>query len=246
MSLFQAQDQETLTAHLVELRDRLLKSLTFIAIGAAVCWIYSDLLMEFVRRPILPYLSSGGLVFTAPMDKFMAHIKISILGGVILTCPAWIYQFWQFVSPGLYSQERKYGLSFMFSGSILFLLGVSFAYFVIYPIAFKFLLEFGGSIDSPMITIGEYLSFFFLTTVVFGLAFELPLVLVLLGMLGIIDKQFLIKYRRHSVVGLAVLSAIATPPDIISMGLMMLPMLVLYELSIQLVGYFAPKKPSLS
>ena len=152
--------------------------------------------------------------------------------GIIVSCPFWLHQLWRFIAPGLYPSERKFGLVFISVGSVLFLTGVTFVYTVVYPMAFKFLMGFGGGVDKPMITISEYLSFFVTTTLVFGAAFEMPLILTMLGVLGVIDYKFLKEKRRYAIVLLAALSAIVTPPDVISMLMMMGPMVLLYESSI--------------
>ena len=122
------QDDYTLVEHLTELRDRIIRSLIAVAVFAILAWNFSDFFFSIVRKPILPYLPQNGLVFTAPMDKFMAHLKVSILTGVIASCPVWIYQFWMFVAPGLYKKEKKYGLYFIFFGTLLFLIGVNFVH----------------------------------------------------------------------------------------------------------------------
>lgn len=212
-----------------------------IALGFAVCWTYSDKIMDLIRQPIVEALQgtgNSGLVVLGVMDKFVAHLKISVLAAVILTCPWWLYQVWKFVAPGLYESERRYAVGFIGFGSLMFLIGVSFAYFLVFPAAFKFLLGFGGSVDKPMITLDNYLSFFTTTTLVFGLAFELPLVLVILGMLGIVDENILRSKRRYAIVILAVISAIVTPPDALSMFMLLVPLTALYELSIFLVKAF--------
>lgn len=236
-----SQDDYTLVEHLTELRDRLIKALIAVGIFSIIAWNFSDFFFSIVRAPILPYLPQNGLVFTAPMDKFMAHLKVAFLSGVVMACPVWIYQFWMFVAPGLYKKEKKYGVSFIFFGTFLFLVGVTFVYFVVYPLAFDFLLNFGGETDQAMITINDYLSFFMTTTLVFGLAFELPLILTILGMMGIVSKALLIALRRYAVIVMCVLSAVITPPDVMSMILLVLPLCLLYEISIVLVGWFGHK-----
>ena len=227
-------EHQSLVDHLTALRDSLLRSLVFVFIGFLVSWGFSEIIFDFVRAPIEPFLksSAGGLIFTAPMDKFLAHIKVSFLAGIIVSCPFWLHQLWRFIAPGLYPSERKFGLVFISVGSVLFLTGVTFVYTVVYPMAFKFLMGFGGGVDKPMITISEYLSFFVTTTLVFGAAFEMPLILTMLGVLGVIDYKFLKEKRRYAIVLLAALSAIVTPPDVISMLMMMGPMVLLYESSI--------------
>ena len=152
---------------------------------------------------------------------------------------------WRFIAPGLYKNEKKFGLYFIFFGTILFLTGVSFVYFVVYPLAFEFLLNFGGDIDKAMITINDYLSFFITTTLVFGAAFELPLILTILGIAGIVDKAMLISFRRYAIISICIFSAMITPPDVISMILLALPLIGLYELSIVLVGWLGFKPEEL-
>lgn len=231
--------QMSLVEHLTELRYRLILALMGIAVGVAIGIWQSELLLEVIRRPIVPYLGpNGGLVFTGVMDKFMAHLKVGALGGVIITCPWWLYQLWKFISPGLYRNERKFAAVFILAGTLLFLMGVAFVYFMVYPAAFKYLLSIGGDVDKPMITIAEYLSFFATTTIMFGVSFELPLVLVLLAMAGVIDAPFLRRNRRIAVPGMALVAAFITPPDAVSMLMMLAPMWALYEISIIVIVYF--------
>ncbi len=232
----------TLTDHLSELRVRLIHSLLALLVMTGICYAFSPELFEIIRQPIEPFLPTGGLIYTGPMDKFMAHLKLSIVCGVILSCPFWLYQVWKFVAPGLYQKERRYGIGFIFSGSILFVVGVSFAYFIVLPKAFEFLFSYGGTKDTPMISIAEYLSFLSQMCLMFGVAFELPLIIVLLGMLGIVNHKFLREKRRFAVMILALAAAILTPPDILSMSMMLVPLLALYEISILLVIFFEKKR----
>tara|TARA_Y100001958_G_C21239795_1_gene567133 strand:+ start:594 stop:1325 length:732 start_codon:yes stop_codon:yes gene_type:complete len=239
------EDQEqSLVDHLTELRKRLVYAFLAIAVGMGVCWAFSEQLMDLIRNPILPYLPEGGLIFTGVMDKFMAHVKVALAGGVVLSCPFWLFQVWKFVSPGLYENERKYAGAFIGVGSLLFITGILFVYFFVYPMAFSFLMGFGGMEDKPMISISEYLSFFTTTTLLFGLAFELPLILVILALIGLIDAQFLKKNRRYAIVVLALVSAFLTPPDVISMGMMMAPLMLLYESAIWAIVFLVRKRPA--
>lgn len=232
---------QSLLDHLEELRKRLIRAFIAIFIGMGIAWSQTDHILDLIRRPIAPYLPQGGLIFTGPMDMFMAYIKVSAMSGIIISCPFWIYQLWKFVAPGLYKHERRYAICFIAFGSLLFMSGVAFVYFMVYPAAFHFLMTFGGGVDKPMISIAEYLSFFTMTTMMFGVAFELPLVLTLLAMLGLIDSAFLKSKRRYAVVVLAILSAILTPPDLISMCMMLVPMVGLYESAIWIVHFFVEK-----
>jgi sec-independent protein translocase protein TatC len=165
-----------------------------------------------------------------------------MLGGILLACPVWLYQAWMFVAPGLYANERKYSIIFIGSGVVLFLSGSLFVYFLVLPMAFGFLLPFMAEAAKPMITISEYMSFFTTMTLVFGVAFELPLVLVLLGLIGLIDATFLRKNRRYAVMILAIVSALITPPDAMSMMMLLVPLYVLYELSIICLVLIGKKK----
>jgi sec-independent protein translocase protein TatC len=237
-------NQMPLVEHLAELRVRLVRAVIIIIVGCIVCYNFSDKLFDVVRAPILPYLkNTHGLVFTAPMDKFMAHLKLSLLAGMILTCPLWFYQLWKFISPGLHETERKMGAFFILFGSTLFITGNLFAYYVVYPTAFDYLMNFGGDTDTAMITIDAYMSFFISTTLIFGVAFELPLILIGLSLLGIIDANFLASKRRYAIVVLALASAILTPStDLLSMVFMLIPMTLLYESSIWIIRFMVRKK----
>lgn len=238
----ESKDNLSLVEHLTELRTRIVYSLYAIVLLTIGAWAVSEHIFDIVRAPIQPYLPSGGLIFTAPTDKFMAHLKVSVLSGIIVACPVWIYQLWKFVEPGLYAKEKKYGLIFIFSGSSLFIAGVSFAYFFVMPAAFEVLLSFGGTTDTAMITIGDYLSFFMMTTLVFGAAFEMPLVIVLLGLLGLVSSAGLRRARRYAIVAIATAAALFTPPDAISMMLLGVPMWLLYEISILTLAFLEPKR----
>jgi sec-independent protein translocase protein TatC len=236
------QQSTTLTGHLRELRFRLVRSLWATLLGMAICYNFTEKIFDVIRAPIAPYLQGGGLIFTGPMDKFVAHLKLAFFGGVILAFPYLASQIWAFVAPGLYAREKKYGLSFIVSGSILFALGILFSYFVVFPMAFKFLMTYGGDVDKPMISIGEYMSFFVTTSIGFGAAFELPLIIILLSMFGIVSHKFLKEKRRYAIMGIAVVAAVITPPDLLSMVMMLAPMVALYEIATIIVGIMERKR----
>ncbi|MBC7421039.1 MAG: twin-arginine translocase subunit TatC [Bdellovibrio sp.] len=244
-NLLSSQDEEksmTLIDHISELRYRIVRAALGVFVGMCFCWGFSEKLFDFIRGPIQPYLPNGGLVFTAPIDKFMAHIKISFVCGALISAPFWLYHLWKFISPALYKNEKKIAAGFVFFGTFQFTMGVAFSYYVVLPMAFKFLMNFGGSVDKPMITIDHYLGFFTQTALIFGLAFEMPVIISFLGMIGVLSQRFLKEKRRIAVVTIAVVSAIAAPPDALSMVLLLVPLWVLYEISIIVVGLFERRK----
>lgn len=232
---------QPLTEHLRDLRTCIVRSLWGILAASILCYNFSNELFDFIRAPIHKYLPAGGLVFTAPTDKFVAVLKVAFFGGVLMASPWWLYQVWRFVAPGLYLKEKKYALAFISIGTLLFLAGAAFAYYLAAPTAFEFLMTFGGDVDKPMITIDHYLSFFMTFLFVFGFAFELPLLIVILGMMGVVSQQFLREKRRYIIVGMSILAAIVTPPDVVSMILLLGPLCLLFEISILLVGFFEKK-----
>lgn len=205
-----------------------------------VAYYFSEDIFNFVRKPIEPFLPQHGLVFTGVTDKFVAHIKLSVVAGFSVASPFIFYQAWKFIEPGLYQKEKKYAGLFISSGTLLFWVGFLFAYYVVFPMAFQFLMNFGGPTDKPLITISDYLQFFIFSAFVFGLVFELPLLLVILALMGIIDASFLKKNRRYAYVIMSIVAAVITPPDALSMMLIWVPMILLYEIALFIISRMAP------
>ena len=234
------------TDHLVELRHRIIKILVFVALGFALSYFFSEGILSLITEPIRPHLfaTKGKLIFISPFEKFFSYLRVSLFSGFVLSSPFWMYQIWRFISPGLYKNEKKWSLLFVGSSVFLFLSGILFVYFVVYPFSFRFLLSFGGD-EMPYISLKPYLSFFLRTSFVFGLAFEMPLVLLALLKLNIVQPAQLIKARPYVAVGIAFVSAMITPPDIFSMLFMMAPLYLLFEGSIWLgQTLIKPKKNS--
>lgn len=228
----------TLIDHLNELRVRLFRAAVWIVVGVVFCWGFSDRLFKLIIAPVKPYLPNEKLSFMGPMDVFMAHLKVAFVGGLILSAPFWLYQLWKFISPALYKNERKYAAGFIGFGTFQFLLGVSFCYFLVLPGGLDFLLNFAKDDFQNALTVDKYLEFVTQMTILFGLAFEIPVVLTFLGMTGVVTKKMLIDIRRYAIVVNAVLAALFAPPDTYSMILLMVPMLIMYEISILIVGRF--------
>jgi len=221
-----------LVEHLTELRARLVRGLISVMLGFALCYFFSAQLFDFIRAPIQSYLPGGGLHYIGVMEKFSAHLKVSFLAGVIVSSPFWLYQLWKFMAPGLYAHEKRYAVGFLTSAIFFFTGGAAFAYYLVLSAAFKFLFNFAGQVDQPMITIEAYFDFVIKLTLAFGLAFEMPVVIVFLGLMGVINAKQLSSSRRYAVVVMALISAIITPPDMVSMLALLIPLWLLFELSI--------------
>ncbi len=233
-----------LKEHFTELRKRLLGSLMVTGICFLLCWFFSSSLLNIIRQPIEPFLKTtkGGFIFTAPLDQFLAHLHLALGAGFFLSSPYWLTQAWLFISPGLYKTEKKHFFILLLTSSLLFWTGVVFATYIVFPLVFRLLLPFGESPDQAFITIKNYLSFFMRSTFVFGLVFEMPVILWALCHTGVLSPATLKAYRKHSLVALALLSAFLTPPDILSQILLFVPLAALYELSIQLTSFLHKPK----
>ena len=227
-------ENASLVQHLSELRNRLIKIIIALILSFIGCWIFAETILEFIRGPIAPYLTStdGKLIFTNPIEKFMSYIKVSFFAAIVASCPYWLFQSWKFVSPGLYKDEKKWSLVFVFFSSLLFILGNAFVYFVVFPQAFHFLIQFGGGGELPYIALKDYISFFIRTCLVFGFVFQTPLVLSFLIKLKILPVEKLKAFRPYALVFVAALSAFITPPDILSMFFVMLPLYLFFEISL--------------
>ena len=228
-----------LTEHLDELRSRILKSLIAIGIAFLLSYLFSSQLMALISQPIKPYLSAteGRLIFISPFEKFFSYLWLSLFAAITLSSPFWFYQIWSFIAPGLYKSEKKGALAFVLSSVLLFVSGLLFVYFIVYPLSFRFLLNFGGQ-ETAYISLKPYLSFFLRTSFVFGLVFELPVLLFTLLKLKVVSIEQLKKARPYVAVAIAGLSAFITPPDIFSMLFMMAPLYLLFEASIALASQF--------
>jgi Tat protein translocase TatC len=220
--------------HLEELRWRILWSLVAILVGTVVGWLLLDKIdiIEVLKRPIAPYLPGGRLVFTSPAEPFMLTLKVAFALGCLVASPVVIYQIWAFLSPALYERERRLIIPALAVGVVLFLAGAIACYQWLLPAALKVLIGFQRSDLTAMITIDRYFGMAVPFVVGCGLIAELPLVVTILASLGIVTPQFLGRQRRYAIVIAAFLAAILTPPDAVSMMLMLGPLLLLYELSI--------------
>ncbi|MEZ4741364.1 MAG: twin-arginine translocase subunit TatC [Bdellovibrionota bacterium] len=229
----------SLLDHLGELRGRIIKSLLAVIAFFVFALFFSREIIEFLKQPLLEVLpaNANSLHFTGPMDVFIVSIKVSFLASLLAACPVWIYQFWRFVEPALYEHERKWILPFIFVSTALFISGVAFCYFIIFPMTLNFLIGLGTEVATSIITITDYTSLLVILVVAFGLVFQTPLILVLLAVLDLIDVNTLAKNRRFVIVGILTVSAILTPPDPMSQVGLAVPMYVMFEVSILIIRF---------
>lgn len=234
----------SLFEHLAELRSRLISSCVAV-VGLFLLFLFLvEHLVAFLRVPLEQALpdTANTLHFTSPLEVFLANLKVSFLAALVFACPVWLYHFWRFLEPGLLAKERRYVFPFMLSSIILFLLGILFCYYLILPLALDFLIAIGLKAGIPIITVADYVSLLVILIFSFGLIFETPLILVLLGILELVDANDLRSYRRIVLVGIVLLAAFLTPPDPISQIGLAVPIYLMYEASIIILAVI--KKPA--
>jgi len=237
-----------LTAHLQELRKRLIFSFIAIGVGFILCYAFADNIFNILAAPLTNELmpKGGSLIFTNVAEAFFTYMKVALIAGIIVTSPFIVYQIWAFVAPGLYQKEKRYVVPFVLGSTLFFVLGILFGYYVAIPVGFKFLLGYATDVIKPMPSMKEYLSFSLKFLLACGLVFEFPVALVLLSKIGIIDAKMLSRQRKYALLLIFIFAAVVTPsPDLISQVLMAVPLVGLYELSILLSKIFG-KKPAFS
>lgn len=246
--------QMTFWEHLEELRVRIRKALLAFALGAGAAWYYREPILIWVTTPFIEAQTELGdvpaLHFPAPADLFLSYLKLALLSGLVFSLPFIFYQAWAFVAPGLYQRERRFAIPFVVSSTGLFLGGGYFGWKVAFPIAFKYLLGYGGKVKSANIEIDltatvmidRYISFISDMLLAFGAVFELPVVVFFLSVAGVIDHTHLIKFARYFVVLSFLIAAVITPPDILSQLLLAIPLCVLYVLSIGVAWALSRKR----
>ncbi len=237
------QEKIPFTAHLEELRKRLITCFIAVGIGFVISYGFKEKLFHILTRPLISVMPTGDkIIFTGLPEAFFTYLKVAFLSGIMLVAPVILYQFWMFVAPGLYNKEKRLLVPIVFLSSFFFLGGSLFGYFLVFPWGFKFFLGFASETIKPLPSMREYLSFSAKLLLAFGLVFELPLVITFLARLGLVSVEFLKKNRKYALLLFFVGAAILTPPDVVTQIMMALPLMVLYEVSIIGARIFGKKK----
>jgi sec-independent protein translocase protein TatC len=233
--------EQPFVQHLMELRDRLIKALAAVFIIAVVLFVFPGpgQLYDLLAQPLVAHLPQGSkMIATAVISPFMVPIKILLMVAFLIALPVVLYQAWAFVAPGLYSHEKKLVLPLVISSTVLFFIGVAFCYFFVFGRVFTFIQSFAPKSITAAPDVEAYLDFVLTMFLAFGLAFEVPVAVVVLARLGVVEVDKLKSYRGYFVVVAAVISAIVTPPDMVSMIALAIPMCLLYEAGIWAARFF--------
>jgi len=236
-----------LTGHLIELRKRLMWIFLAMAFGTGICFVFVEQIYSFLVEPLAQAMSNGGtqrLIYTGLTEGFFTYLKVAFFAGAFLTFPVLLGQLWMFIAPGLYKVEKKAFLPFLIATPILFFAGGAVVYYGVIPMAWNFFLSFqsnGADTALPIeleARMSEYLDLIMTLIFAFGLCFQLPVLLTLMGKAGLISAKTLKQKRKYAVIGTFGVAAFLTPPDVISQIGLAIPIIGLYEISILLVVYF--------
>ncbi|MFC1852005.1 twin-arginine translocase subunit TatC [candidate division CSSED10-310 bacterium] len=224
----------TYIEHLEELRRRLIISFIAILAMTVVCFLFAEELFKILISPLLYALPENKqrLIFTNLPEAFIAHLKIAFVAGLFVSSPIVLLQIWKFIAPGLYPHEKRYAFPFVFFSSSFFMIGGLFCFKQVFPWGFKFFLSFGNEYIEALPKISEYITFSLKLIVVFGLIFQLPILMYFLAKIGLVSGQLLSKNRKYAIMVIFIVAAILTPPDVITQFMLAGPLIILYEISI--------------
>jgi sec-independent protein translocase protein TatC len=241
---------DSIKPHLAELRKRFMVIAISLLITFIIAFIFYSPILHWITQPLNDALSSAGSLQNHAVDgkvtthqvggAFFVALKVSFLTAFIASVPVILWQIWAFVAPGLYDNEKRYLLPFVIGGTVMFLLGTLFSYYVVTPFGFEFLIVFGSENFTPYINIEDYVGFFGKFLIGFGLAFELPIVIAFMAKMGLVTNKTLSDFFRYAILIIFVVSAILTPPDVLTQLLMAGPLVVLYGISIIIAKIINP------
>ncbi len=225
----------TMMQHFAELRRRILWTFAVFGIALVFGWYVSPFVQDFLSAPLLNIWPGGAMLYSGISDGFMIRMSMAVLVALVVVIPFALWQIWAFVAPGLKKNERKFIFPILILSPILFFVGAAFAFYVLLPFVFGFFIEINETSPVPSVMLPaarEYLSFAIKMLQVFGIVFQLPLIMVLLNRLGMLSREKVLKMRRYAIVFIVIAAAVLTPPDIVSQILLALPMWALFEASI--------------
>ena len=238
-------DKTPFTDHLTELRDRLVRCFIAVGVGFVVAYCFKEKLFDLLMAPLVTAMGQNQkMIFTGLPEAFFTYLKVALLTGIVAAVPVLFYEFWMFVSPGLYRQEKKFLIPVVLLSIFFFAVGSSFGYFIVFPYGFQFFLGFASETIQAMPSMKEYLGFASKMLLAFGFVFELPLVITFMARMGLVTVDFLTKNRKYAVLIFFTGSALITPPDVVTQIMMAIPLMILYEISIVGARVFQKKKSS--
>jgi sec-independent protein translocase protein TatC len=234
---------EDLKPHIAELRKRLMIIGATIIVAFFICFSIYEPILNWMMVPVEAVLPKGSqMVAIEVQETFFTALKVAFFSGFLISLPVIFWQLWLFIAPGLYENEKKFIFPFVFFATLMFLVGASFAYYIVVPFGFDFLINFGNTVITVMPSIGKYVGFFTKLLFGFGIAFELPVITFFLSMIGVLDDKMLKDFFKYAVILIFVLSALLTPPDVLTQFLMAGPLILLYGVSILIAKTFNPYK----
>lgn len=230
--------QETFMTHLIELRTRLMRAIITVLVIFACLFPWAKDIYALLAAPLLGVLPQGGsMIATDVTGTFLVPLKVTLMAAFLAALPVVLYQMWAFVAPGLYQHEKRLIVPLLTSSVVLFFVGMAFAYFVVFPVAFGFFAGYTPAGVQMMTDIDKYLSFVMAMFIAFGITFEVPVVLIVLVRLGVVSLDKLKEARPYTTVGAFIIAAVVTPPDVVSQLLLAIPLVLLYELGIVLARF---------
>ncbi len=238
-----SEQQETFISHLVELRDRVLRALIAVGIAFLPCFYFARDLYTLLATPLIAKLPVGShMIATDVTGAFFVPMKVAMMVSFLIALPIVLYQVWAFVAPGLYQNEKKLAMPLIVTSTLLFFLGMAFAYFAVFPMVFKFVVGYTPEGVAMMTDINSYLSFVMTLFMAFGVTFETPVAVIILVRMGLVTVEKLREIRPYVIVGAFIIGAVFTPPDIISQFMLAVPIWVLYEIGIVLASMMNKRK----
>ena len=232
---------DDLKPHIADLRKRLVISCLTVAAMFFVCFSFYEPILNWMMVPVEAVLPKNSqMVAVEIQETFFTALKVAFFAGFIVSLPVIFWQLWLFLAPGLYDHEKKLVIPFVFFATLMFVSGSAFAYYIVVPVGFEFLINFGSTVVTVLPSIGKYVGFFTKLLIGFGIAFELPVITFFLAKIGLVDDRMLKDFFRYAIILIFIVSALLTPPDVISQLLMAAPLTILYGVSIYIAKVFNP------